>query len=89
MTNQARKKRNYVLVAAAVLVIAACSKLTPENYARLKVGMAYSEVVQIVGKPSDCSAVLNAQNCRWKDGDKELQVKFVAEKAVFLTSKGL
>lgn len=89
MSNQARKRRKFVLVAAAVLVIAACSKLTPENYARLKVGMAYSEVVQIVGKPSDCSAVLNAQNCRWKDGDKELQINFVAEKAIFLSSKGL
>lgn len=77
------------LVTAVMLITAACSKLTPENYAKLEVGMEYSDVVNIVGKPSNCSAVLNAQNCQWKDGEKEIQIKFVADKAIFLSSRGL
>lgn len=87
MTNRAGCK--FILGAAAVLAIAACSKLTPENYAKLKVGMEYPEVVKIVGEPNECSAVLNAQNCQWKDGDKEVQIKFVADKVIFVSSKGL
>lgn len=79
----------YFLAVAAVLFIAACSKLTPENYAKLKVGMDYAEVVKIIGDPGECSAVLNAQNCQWKDGDKEVQVKFVAEKVIFVSGKGM
>lgn len=82
-------KGKFVLAAVAILAIAACSKLTPDNYAKLKVGMGYTEVVNIVGKPNECSAILNAQSCQWKDGDREVQVKFVSEKVVFLSSKGL
>ncbi|MDX1512688.1 MAG: hypothetical protein R3174_02995 [Gammaproteobacteria bacterium] len=89
MSIRQRTGTRSVMAVLAVLIIAACSKLTPENYAKVKVGMEYAEVVKILGDPGECSAVLNAQNCEWKDGDKEVQIKFVAEKVVFLSSKGL
>ena len=89
MTNCVQMGCKLILAAVVVLVIAACSKLKPENYAKLKVGMEYAEVVKIIGEPSECSAVLNAQNCQWKDGDKEVQIKLVAEKVIFLSSTGL
>ena len=89
MSSRIRAVCRFSVIVAAVLFIAACSKLTPENYAKLKVGMDYAEVVKIIGDPGECSAVLNAQNCVWKDGDKEVQVKFVAEKVVFVSGKGM
>ena len=89
MTNRVQAVFKLILGVAVVLAVAACSKLTPENYSKVKVGMEYSEVVKIIGEPNGCSAVLNAQNCQWKDGDKEVQVKFVADKVVFVSGKGL
>ena len=40
------------LAAAALLLLAACSKLTLANYDRVKVGMAYEEVTALLGKPA-------------------------------------
>lgn len=78
-----------LLGACLAALVAGCSKLTPENYSKLKMGMDYAEVVKTIGKPSECSAVLNAQNCRWKDGDKEVEVKLVSDKVVFVSGSGL
>lgn len=89
MTNGVQASCKLILGIAVALAITACSKLTPENYSKVKVGMEYSEVVKIIGEPNGCSAVLNAQNCQWKDGDKEVEIKFVADKVVFVSGKGL
>jgi hypothetical protein len=78
-----------MLLTAALSVLSGCDNLTPENYTKLEVGMEYAEVVKIIGEPSECSAVLNAQSCRWAKGDKQIQAKLVADKVVFLSSRGL
>jgi hypothetical protein len=80
---------NVMLLTAALAVLSGCDNLTPENYSKLEVGMEYAEVVKIIGEPSECSAVLNAQSCRWAKGDKQIQAKLVADKVVFLSSQGL
>lgn len=46
--------RIALVLAAVALTAAGCSKLTPENYAKLKVGMSYNEVTAILGGPSSC-----------------------------------
>jgi len=69
--------------------ITACSRVTQENYDRLKVGMEYSQAVSLLGEPQECSAVLNAKNCTWGDDKKSIQAKIVADKVVWLSSKGL
>jgi hypothetical protein len=80
---------NLMLLTALLSVLSGCSKLTPENYSKLEVGMEYAEVVEIIGQPSECSAVLNAQSCQWTKGGKQIQAKLVADKVVFLSSRGL
>jgi len=80
---------NVMLLTAALAVLSGCDNLTPENYSKLEVGMEYAEVVKIIGEPSECSAVLNAQSCQWAKGEKRIQAKLVADKVVFLSSQGL
>ncbi len=80
---------NLILLSASLSVLSGCDKLTPENYNQLKVGMEYAELVKIIGEPSECSAVLNAQSCQWTNGGKRIQAKLVADKVVFLSSQGL
>ena len=45
------------LLAAALVVflVVGCSKLTAENYGKLKAGMSYQEITGILGSPSACN----------------------------------
>jgi hypothetical protein len=72
-----------------LLLAVGCSKVTKENYDKLKVGQDYDEVVQILGKADECSATLGIKNCRWGDDAKHIAVKFAGNKAIFFSSQGL
>jgi hypothetical protein len=78
-----------VALLLACLLAIGCSKVNQENYNQLKVGMTYSEVTALIGNPSNCDAVMSVQNCIWQDGRKQINVNFVAEKAVLLSSQNL
>jgi hypothetical protein len=79
-----------LLCAAAIALAAAgCSKLTVENYDRIKVGMAYEEVKALIGAPNQCSDVLTVKSCTWGDEKRHVQVSFVADKVVLFTSENL
>lgn len=71
------------------LVLAGCSKLTQENYDRVKVGMDFSEVVEIIGQPDQCDAALGTKSCTWGSEKKYINIKFVADKVAIPTMKGL
>lgn len=72
-----------------VLSVAGCSKITQENYSKIKVGMEYAEVVAIIGKPANCSSVFNATTCKWGNEKRSIDISFVADKVVFLSGQGL
>jgi len=55
----------------------------------LKIGMEYDAVVDVLGSADECDSALNAKNCTWGDENKNINIKFVANKVVFFTSKGL
>ncbi len=88
-----RKKKGFSVLCFAVVLflmsLPACSKLTVENYNRIKIGMDYAEVVKILGNASECDSIFNAKNCVWNDGKKNVTIKFVADKVVILTSGNL
>lgn len=71
------------LVAALffVAVLTACGKVTPENYARITDGMSEAEVIAILGKPTDSSAVallgLTGSNSTWTGSEYRIQLQFV------------
>jgi len=71
------------------LFILACSKVTQENYEKIKLGMSYEEVVDILGKAQECSSSIGMTNCRWESNKKYIKVQFIADKVVFFSAKGL
>jgi len=73
----------------ALLTLAGCSKLTQENYDKLKVGMSYKDVTQLLGKPSGCKDAMATKSCDWESGDTHVNVKFVGDSAVLFSGKGL
>lgn len=62
------------------LALAACSKVTQENYARIQDGMSEQEVHAILGKPSESTSVailgLSGTSSRWVAGDAVITIQF-------------
>jgi hypothetical protein len=79
------------LIIALVLLalLPGCSRLTMENYAKIKPGIGYSEAVRILGKPDTCSEALIVKNCVWGDEKKNIKINFAGDKAILYTSNNL
>ena len=60
-----------------------------ENYDKIKVGMDYQQVIEIIGQPDKCDTALGTKNCIWGNEEKNITVKFVADKVALPTTKGL
>ncbi len=74
---------------ACLLLSAGCSKLSKQNYDRLKIGMEYAEVRAILGDGPICDAAMGAKSCTWGDEQKNITVRFVSDKVIFMTCKGI
>lgn len=82
-------KSHLLVFTLIVLVIVGCGKLTMENYDKLKLGMPYNEVVNIIGSPDKCSDVMGVRNCEWGNEKKSINVTFAGDKVLFFTGNGL
>ena len=78
-----------ILTGIFVLLLAACSKLTLENYDRLKGGMSYQEVKDILGAPSQCSEVLGVKTCTWGNDKRYIKVNFVGNQVLLFSAEGI
>ena len=74
----------------ATFVLAACgSKISLENYGKLRTGQSYEEVKQILGDPARCDEVLGIRTCVWGDEQRGISVNFVAGQVMLLSAKNL
>lgn len=67
------KRSLCLLTLAAALALAACSKATAENYAKVETGMTHDEVHSILGKPNETTGGtlggLTLSSEKWKGKD--------------------
>lgn len=85
------KSIKFFFVAGLLIAIIffGCSKLNRENYDKIKVGMDYHEVVSIIGEPDKCDSALGAKECIWGNENKNITLKFILDKVVVPSMKGL
>lgn len=80
-----RPARHLLAAVLAALLLAACSKITAENFERVKEGMTEAEVTAILGAPTESSAMsilgISGQSSRWAGKDAVITVQFVNGKA--------
>jgi hypothetical protein len=69
--------------------LAGCSKVNRENYDKLKMGLDYSEVVQLLGEPTNCDNVLTAKSCVWGKPPTTITVQLVGDKVILFQGEGL
>ena len=84
-----KKESIMILLTISLLFYLGCSKLTEENYNKIKIGMDYTEVLTIIGSPSECSSKLGVKSCIWGDSEKQIKINFIADKIILTSKKGL
>jgi hypothetical protein len=69
------------LAFAAVLLLAACTKITQENFAKIQDGMSEQEVTAILGSPTESSSGsilgISGTSSKWTGGDAVITIRFV------------
>ena len=69
---------------AALLLLAACSKVSQENFAKIQNGMTEQEVTAILGSPSESTSRdvlgITGTASRWVSGDAVITIRFVGGK---------
>ena len=66
---------------AGILLLAACSKITQDNFARIQDGMSEQEVAAILGSPTESSSAsvlgISGTSSKWSGGGAEITIRFV------------
>ena len=66
---------------AAILLLAACSRVTQENFAKIQDGMTEQEVTAILGSPAESSSGsilgISGTSSKWTGGDATITIRFV------------
>ena len=66
---------------AAILLLAACSRVTQENFAKIQDGMTEQEVTAILGTPAESSSGsilgISGTSSKWTGGDATITIRFV------------
>jgi hypothetical protein len=69
---------------AALLLLAACSRVSQENFAKIQNGMTEQEVAAILGSPSESTSRdvlgITGTASRWVSGDAVITIRFVGGK---------
>jgi PBP1b-binding outer membrane lipoprotein LpoB len=81
-------KKHYLIIAALILLLNGCSKITKENYDKIENGMPYEEVVKLLGEPEGCAETLGISNCEWKNKDARIMITFIGNKATIKIAEG-
>ncbi|WP_016955180.1 hypothetical protein [Catenovulum agarivorans] len=81
-------KRLAILV-ALISICSGCSKITADNYNKIKVGMELEEVEAIIGTADECSEVIGTKQCVWGDNKRNIKITFVADVATLTLQNGL
>ncbi len=77
------------LAALSLLGLSACSKVNPDNYAKIKAGMTREEIHALLGAPDDASGGslggLSLTTETWKGSRHTVTVTFAGDKATIKT----
>ena len=77
------------IIFTLALLLAACSQLTVENYDKLKIGMPYTEVKQLLGTPARCIDLLGVKSCTWGDDKRYITVNFLGDQVVIFNAENI
>jgi len=77
------------MIIALTILLSGCNKITKENYNKIKSGMSYDKVVEVLGKPEGCSETLGISNCEWKNDNAMISITFISNQVTIAVAEGL
>lgn len=81
--------KKWLIAVLAAFLVAACSKVTQENFAKVEEGMSEQEVIALLGSPTESNSVnvlgVSGTASRWITNDTEVTVRFVNGKVALKT----
>jgi len=81
--------RLAILAISVVLLCACGSRVSLDNYNKVKTGQSYSEVKAILGEAATCDEMLGIRTCVWGDEKRGINVNFVSDKVLLLSAHNL
>ena len=78
-----------IIALSLLAMLTGCSRLTMENYSKIKIGTEYAGVVKILGKPDNCSEALFVRNCIWGNEQKNITVNFAGNNVILFSSENI
>jgi hypothetical protein len=84
-----RRAAHLLCVIGLAAMLVGCDRLTLENYGKIKSGMSYDEVKDLLGSPAKCSEALGIRSCTWGDEKHDVNVNFVANRVVLTSADNL
>jgi len=74
-------KTARLFCALALAALAACSKVTQENFAKIENGMTQEQVIEILGKPTESSSRevlgVSGTSAKWVGADAVVSIRFL------------
>ena len=98
MERQMQERKEMVAVPTALrrmaflvstCLLASCSRVTAENYAKIKSGMEYKEVTRILGNPASCDDIVGFKSCQWGDAKSHITVRFAGDAVIMSSAENL
>jgi preprotein translocase subunit SecG len=80
--------RTFLVIAICTL-LAACSKVSQDNFEKVKPGMSMKEVVMILGEPTKSESIdiagVSGTSATWKDRSSEINIHFLSNQVLVKT----
>lgn len=77
--------RRAFVIAALLVALVACSKITQENFSRITDGMSEQEVIALLGESTESQSIsvlgVSGTAARWVGKDAVITIQFVNGKA--------
>jgi len=84
MTTLFKNFRKYFLIVCIAFTLFACSRISQENFDKIKPGMTMQEVTAILGEPSTSEAIniggISGNSAAWKDSKSEISIQFLNDR---------
>ncbi|HMK59814.1 MAG TPA: hypothetical protein VK452_01545 [Dissulfurispiraceae bacterium] len=84
-------KKLLLLMSIGIILgcLMSCSRLTMDNYNKIKSGMTYEETTRILGTPDKCNDLIGMRNCVWGNEKKSVTVAFVGDKVLLFSANNI
>lgn len=76
-----RMLRRVAVIIGLSLLLLACSKINQDNFAKIKHGMAFEEVIKLLGEPTSTQTIdisgISGTSAVWKSDKVEIDIQFL------------